>query len=241
MTEQGVRPARGRLSPGTKRRFPCVEARVRTFRRGRGREARGRGKKPNTKTKRSLTVCIIDALKKSRAPRHMCPSPAAVRRYPNGALALMVGRPAAAATPFAAEAVTCSKTELEISTTNKHYPRLEGQPQISILLPCPTRVLYTGGRILAWTHRSTKEESIRINQFLRRTAAIVSRAEEVSLPQQSAWRKGGVNTPGKARHGTARRATPLAGFRRTCLGGFLFGPCMRPLGTRALARDSSSL
>ena len=111
MTEQGVRPARGRLSPGTKRRFPCVEARVRTFRRGRGREAGGRGllhththtqKKPNTKTKRSLTVCIIDALKKSRAPRHMCPSPAAVRRYPN--VTLMA--PGCGCNPFAAEAVT---------------------------------------------------------------------------------------------------------------------------------------
>ena len=71
-------------------------------------------KKPNHETKRSLTVCIIDALKKSRARRHMCPSPAAVRRYPNVTLALIVGRPAA--TPFAAEAVT-STTELEISTT----------------------------------------------------------------------------------------------------------------------------
>lgn len=59
-------------------------------------------KKPNTKTKRSLTVCIIDALKKSRAPRHMCPSPAAVRRYPN--VTLMA--PGCGCNPFAAEAVT---------------------------------------------------------------------------------------------------------------------------------------
>ena len=169
----------------------------------------------------------------------MCPSPAAVRRYPN--VTLMA--PGCGCNPFAAEAVTSLfeqqnwkfRRQKTLSTAGRAASNLHSAPRAQHVF-C-TQV---GG---SWPgpHRSTKEESIRINQFLRRPAAIVSRAEEVSLPQQSAWRKGGVNTPGKARHGTARRATPLAGFRRTCLGGFLFGPCMRPLGTRALARDSSSL
>ena len=189
MTEQGVRPARGRLSPGTKRRFPCVEARVRTFRRGRGREARGRGKKPNTKTKRSLTVCIIDALKKSRAPRHMCPSPAAVRRYPN--VTLMA--PGCGCNPFAAEAVTSLfeqqnwkfRRQKTLSTAGRAASNLHSAPRAQHVF-C-TQV---GG---SWPgpHRSTKEESIRIiNQFLRRTAAIVSRGGKPTTTQRMATQAG---------------------------------------------------
>ena len=176
----------------------------------------------------------------------MCPSPAAVRRYPNVALALMVGRPAAAATPFAAEAVT-SLFEQQNWKFRRQTNIIHGWKG-SLKSPFCSRAQHVfctqvGG---SWPgpHRSTKEESIRINQFLRRTAAIVSRAEEVSLPQHSAWRRrrGEHTRQGKARHGTARRATPLAGFRKTCLGGFLYGPAMHAASRdRALARDSSSL
>ena len=160
----------------------------------------------------------------------MCPSPAAVRRYPN--VTLMA--PAAAATPSLLRPLRpCSNNTTGNFDDKKHYPRLEGQPQISILLPCPTRVLYTGGRILAWTHRSTKEESIRINQFLRRTAAIVSRGGKLTTTERMAERRGEHTRQGTARHGTARHGAQhhLLGSADICLGGFLFGPCMRPLGT----------
>ena len=134
----------------------------------------------------------------------MCPSPAAVRRYPN--VTLMA--PAAAATPSLLRPLRpCSNNRTGNFDDKKHYPRLEGQPQISILLPCPTRVLYTGGRILAWTHRSTKEESIRINQFLRRTAAIVSRGGKLTTTERMAERRGEHTRQGTARHGTARNTT----------------------------------
>ena len=188
MMEQGVRAARGRLSHPERRERSPVSRRGSEHFAEAGEKKLGVGaspthtqKKPNTK--RSLTVCIIDALKKSRAPRHMCPSPAAVRRYPNVTLALMVGRPAAMTDPFARRPLRprSSPTELEISTT-KHYPRLRGQPQIFILERAQHVFITTGGRILAWTrteHEARSEREIRIsrsiNQFLRRTAATVSR------------------------------------------------------------------
>ena len=211
MTEQGVRPARGRLSPGTKRRFPCVEARVRTFRRGRGREAGGRGKKPNTKTKRSLTVCIIDALKKSRAPRHMCPSPAAVRRYPNVALALMVGRPAAAATPFAAEAVTSlfEQQNWKFRRQTNIIHGWKGSLKSPFCSPCPTRVLYTGGRILAWTpseHEGGEHQDQSILEKNRRDRE-PSRGGKLTTTERMAKRRGEHTRQGTARHGTARNTT----------------------------------
>ena len=176
----------------------------------------------------------------------MCPSPAAVRRYPNVTLALMVGRPAAAATPFAAEAVTSLfeqqnwkfRRQKTLSTAGRAASNLHSAPVPN------TCFVHRWADLGLDPIGARRRRASGINQFLRRTAAIVSRAEEVSLPQHSAWRRrrGEHTRQGKARHGTARRATPLAGFRKTCLGGFLYGPAMHAASRdRALARDSSSL
>ena len=119
-------------------------------------------------------------------------------------------RPAAAATPSLLRPLRpCSNNRTGNFDDKKHYPRLEGQPQISILLPVPNTCFVHRWADLGLDpseHEGGEHQDQSILQKNRRDLE-PSRGGKLTTTERMAKRRGEHTRQGTARHGTARNTT----------------------------------